>query len=140
MALASLFSIIPRSKPSLPTTTTTATTSRLPAGAVANVSQVQSGSPIYFEYPTGYPNILMKKSDGTLIALSMLCTHLCCQLTYESSGNQLWCECHSSLFDENGNVINGPAVVALPSVQLITDSNGNVFPQRVNGSSPCIQG
>jgi Rieske Fe-S protein len=138
VALASVFSVIRPSRPSLPTTTTT-TTSRLPAGAVANISQVQSGSPVYFEYPTGYPNILLKKSDGTLIALSMLCTHLCCQLAYESSGNQLWCECHNSLFDESGNVINGPAVVALPSVQITTDSNGNVFPQKVNGSSPCIQ-
>jgi Rieske Fe-S protein len=140
VALASVFSIIRPSKPSLPTTTTTTTTSRLPAGAVANISQVQSGSPVYFEYPTGYPNILLKKNDGSLIALSMLCTHLCCQLAYESNGNQLWCECHNSLFDENGNVINGPAIVPLPSVQITTDSNGNVFPQKVNGSSPCIQG
>jgi Rieske Fe-S protein len=137
VALASVFSIFGQPKPSLPTTTTT-TTNRLPAGAVANVSQVQSGSPIYFEYPTGYPNILMKKSDGTLTALSMLCTHLCCQLTYQSNGNQLFCECHNSLFDENGAVINGPAILPLPSVQLTTDSSGNVFPQKVTGSSPCI--
>lgn len=140
VALASVFSIFQQSRPSLPTTSTTTTTGILPAGAVANVSQVQSGSPVYFEYPAGYPNILMKKTDGTLIALSMLCTHLCCQLTYESSGNQLSCECHNSLFDENGNVINGPAVLPLPTVQITTDGNGDVFPQKVNGSSPCSQG
>lgn len=139
VALAAVFSIIQPSRPNLPTTTTTTTVS-LPAGAVANVSQVQPGSPVYFEYPAGYPNILVRKIDGTLIALSMLCTHLCCQLTYQSSGNQLSCECHNSLFDENGNVINGPAVVALPSVEITIDTNGNIFPQKVNGSSPCIQG
>jgi cytochrome b6-f complex iron-sulfur subunit len=135
VAITTAFSFIGQIKQSLPSTATNG----LPAGAVANTSQVQSGSPAYFEYPTGYPNILMKKADGTLIALSMLCTHVCCQLSY-STGNQLYCPCHGSLFDENGSVITGPAVLPLPSVQFTTDSNGNVFPQKVNGSSPCIQG
>jgi Rieske Fe-S protein len=136
VALTSAFSLIGELKQSLPSSPTNG----LPAGAVANVSQVQSGSPVYFEYPTGYPNILMKKSDGSLIALSMLCTHVCCQLSYDSNGNQLYCPCHGSLFDEGGNVTQGPAVIPLPSVQLTTDGSGNVFPQKVNGSSPCIQG
>ncbi len=130
------FSLIGQSRPSLPTTNT----SGLPQGAVANLSQVQPGSPVYFEYPTGYPNILLKKSDGTLVALSMLCTHVCCQLYYDSPTNLLKCPCHNSWFDENGNVVQGPAVVALPSVQFTVDGNKNVFPQSVNGSSPCIQG
>jgi Rieske Fe-S protein len=136
VVVAAAFSFIGQSKPSLPS----GSTAGLPAGAVANISQVQPGSPVYFDYPTGYPNILLKKSDGSLVALSMLCTHVCCQLTYDSSGNQLYCQCHGSLFDQNGNVVQGPAVVALPSIQFTTDSSGNVFPQRVNGSSPCIQG
>ena len=115
-------------------------TTGLPPGAVANQSQLQPGSPVYFEYPAGYPNILMVKSDGkSLIALSLLCTHVCCQVTY-TSGNQLYCPCHGSLFDENGNVLQGPAAVPLPSVQFTTDNNGNIFPQKVIGSSPCIQG
>jgi Rieske Fe-S protein len=137
VAITTAFSFVGQIKQSLPTSTTTG----LPAGAVANISQVSAGSPAYFEYPTGYPNVLLEKSGGGgLIALSMLCTHVCCQLTYDSTNNQLYCPCHGSLFDENGNVINGPAVVALPSIQFTTDSNGNVFPQKVNGSSPCIQG
>lgn len=135
VAVTTAFSFIGQIKQSLPTTTT----SGLPAGAVANTGQVQTGSPAYFEYPTGYPNILMKKSDGSLIALSMVCTHVCCQLSYDSDSNQLYCPCHGSLFDQNGNVTQGPAVVPLPSVQFTTDGNGNVFPQRMNGSSPCIQ-
>ncbi len=136
VAITAAFSTIGQSRPSLPTTTK----SGLPTGAVANTSQVQSGSPVYFEYPTGYPNILMMKSDGSLIALSMLRTHVCCQLSYDPSGNQLHCACHGSLFDQNGNVVQGPAILPLPKVQFTTDSNGNVFPQNVSGSSPCSQG
>ncbi len=131
IGITAAFSLIGQSRPSLPTTT-----AGLPAGAVANTSQVQPGSPAYFEYPSGYPKILLMKSDGSLIALSMLCTHVCCQLTYDPTGNQLYCQCHGSIFDENGNVVQGPAVVALPKV-LFTVVNGNVFPQSVSGSSPC---
>jgi cytochrome b6-f complex iron-sulfur subunit len=135
VAVAAVFSVVGQSRPTLPTTPP----SGLPAGAVTNINQVSSGNPAYFEFPTGYPNIMLKKSDGNLIALSMLCTHVCCQLSYVT-GNQLYCPCHGSLFDENGNVIQGPAVVPLPTVEYTVDSSGNVFATRVNGSSPCIQG
>jgi thiosulfate dehydrogenase (quinone) large subunit len=135
VAVASVFSVVGQSRPSLPTTQP----SGLPAGAVANVNQVSSGNPAYFEFPTGYPNILLKKSDGNLIALSMLCTQVCCQLSYVT-GNQLYCPCHGSLFDENGNVTQGPAVLPLPTIEFTQDNSGNVFATRVNGSSPCIQG
>ena len=57
----------------------------LPSDALANTSQLQVGSPVYFEYPSGYPNILLKNNDGTLTAVSMLCTHVCCQCSYEVS-------------------------------------------------------
>jgi cytochrome b6-f complex iron-sulfur subunit len=136
VAVTAAFSLIGQSRASLPTATTTG----LPAGAVANTSRVQSGSPVYFDYPSGYPNILLKKNDGSFIALSMLCTHVCCQLTYDSNGNQLYCQCHGSLFDLNGNVVQGPAVIPLPNVQITIDNNGNVFPQSVIGSNPCSQG
>ena len=132
VVIAAAFSFVGQSKPSLPNST-----AGLPAGAVANVNQVTQGSPAYFDFPTGYPNILMRKGDGSVVALSMLCTHVCCQLTYDSAGNQLYCQCHGSLFDENGRVVNGPAIVPLPSVQFTTDSSGNVYPQSVSGSSPC---
>jgi Rieske Fe-S protein len=136
VAITAAFSLIGQSRPSLPSNTTTG----LPAGAVANRGQVQLGSPVYFDYPSGYPNILLKKNDGNFIALSMLCTHVCCQLTYDSNGNQLYCQCHGSLFDQNGNVVQGPAVTPLPSVQITIDNYGNVFPQSVIGSNPCSQG
>ena len=135
VGIAAVFSVVGESKPSLPTTPPAG----LPSGSVANINQISTDNPAYFEFPAGYPNILLKKSDGSFIALSMLCTHVCCQLTF-LSGNQLYCPCHGSLFDENGNVIQGPAVFPLPSIQYTVDKNGNVFATSVSGSSPCIQG
>lgn len=137
IAIAAAFSGLAQSRQSIPSSPPPL--QPLPPGAVANTSQVQPGSPAYFEYPTGYPNILLKKNDGSFVALSLLCTHVCCQVNYDSSMDQLYCPCHGSLFDSNGNVLNGPALVPLPTVEVTIDQAGNVFPQRVNGSSPCNQ-
>lgn len=111
----------------------------LPSGAIANTKSLQANSPVYFEYPSGYPNMLIKKSDGTLVALSLLCTHVCCQCYYDPSSSLISCPCHGSIFDANGQVLQGPAAVPLPKIQLNTDADGNVFPAEISGSSPCIQ-
>jgi cytochrome b6-f complex iron-sulfur subunit len=113
--------------------------SALPSGAVANVNQLSVGSPIYFDYPSsGYPNILMKKSDGTVSAMSMLCTHVCCQCEYSGASNEIYCPCHGSVFDQSGKVLRGPAQQALPSVELSIDSSGNIFPIKMNAQSACV--
>jgi Rieske Fe-S protein len=118
--------------------TTTTQTSTLPFGAIANQKDLQVGVPVYFDYPSsGYASMLLKQSDGSLTALSMLCTHVCCQCQYVNSSSEIACPCHGSLFDLNGNVLRGPAATKLPSIQLSIDSNGNIFPVKLNGSSPC---
>ena len=119
-------------------TTTQTSQSNLPGGAIANTSQLQVGSPVYFEYPSGYPNILLKNSDGTLTALSMLCTHVCCQCSYEASSNVIFCPCHGSIFDATGKVVRGPAQTPLPSIELTVDSSGFVYAKGLNGRGPCL--
>jgi cytochrome b6-f complex iron-sulfur subunit len=117
---------------------TSSQTSNLPSGAIANTKDLQVNTPVYFEYPSsGYPNMLLKKADGSMEALSMLCTHTCCQCQYDSSTTDIYCPCHGSIFDQNGSVLRGPAPTNLPSIQLSIDSNGNIFPVKVVGSSPC---
>lgn len=119
------------------TTATHSSQSNSASGAIANTNQLKVDSPIYFEYPSGYPNLLLKKSDGTLLALSMLCTHACCECTYESSSNLIYCPCHGSIFDATGKVVRGPAGTPLPSIQLTVDASGNIYPKGISGSGPC---
>jgi Rieske Fe-S protein len=109
-----------------------------PSAAITNTSSLKVGSPVYFEYPSGYPNVLLKRRDGSMVALSMLCTHVCCQCVYDGSANEIYCPCHGSVFDANGNVLRGPANFPLPKIELNIDSQGNIFPVKVNGSSPCL--
>jgi len=117
--------------------TVTTTQSGTGAGAIANVSNLRVGAPVQFEYPAGYPNVLLKKSDGSLLALSLLCTHVCCTCTYDPASDKVYCPCHGSVFDASGNVLQGPASSPLPQVQLKVDAAGNIFPTGVSNPGPC---
>jgi arsenite oxidase small subunit len=118
------------------TTTTTSQTGG-PPGAVANRNSLVVGTPVSFEYPTGYPNMLILQADGSLIAFSTLCTHVCCQLQYDPALKELGCPCHGSIFDATGKVLQGPASVDLPRVTLRVDSNGYIVPTGVPNPGPC---
>ena len=117
--------------------TTVSTHTGGPTGSIANVNNLTVGVPVQFEYPSGYPNILTKKSDGSLLALSLLCTHVCCSCSYDPSSDDIYCPCHGSVFDSNGNVLQGPASSPLPQIQLRVDSAGNVFPTGISNPGPC---
>jgi arsenite oxidase small subunit len=122
--------------PAAQSTTTTQTGST--KGSIANINSLAAGTPVYFDYPSaGYPNMLMKNSDGSLTALSMLCTHVCCQCSYDASAKIFYCPCHGSEFDSSGKVIRGPASADLPTISLRIDNKGNVFPTGVNNPGPC---
>ena len=120
-------------------TTTAATTSQggLPSGAVAKKSSLVVGTPVYFDFPAGYPNILMLQADGSLLAFSMLCTHVCCTLQYVPTLQELGCPCHGSIFSSSGKVVQGPASADLPQVSLRVDSEGYVFPTGIPNPGPC---
>ena len=120
-----------------PASGTKTTTTGTVQGSVANANDLKVGTPVYFEYPSGYPNALVKNSDGSLTALSILCTHVCCECSFDASSSSFFCPCHGSLFDSTGRVVRGPATTNLPTIELRVDSSGNVFPTGVSNPGPC---
>jgi Rieske Fe-S protein len=51
-----------------------------------------------------------RDEDGVLHAVSAVCTHLGCQLNW-NSGDRSWdCPCHGSRFSPDGEILHGPAV------------------------------
>ena len=54
-----------------------------------------------------------RDDDGALHAVSPVCTHLGCQLNW-NSGDRSWdCPCHGSRFSPDGEILHGPAVSPL---------------------------
>ena len=52
---------------------------------------------------------VIKKSESEVIAFAPSCTHLGCAFRYEEQKKTFLCPCHTSNFDLEGNVIDGPA-------------------------------
>ncbi len=70
-------------------------------------------------------NVIIINSGGNYIALSSVCTHSACQVTYNANDNNLPCPCHGSLFSTNGSVMNGPANDPLETYPVT--ENGDVL-------------
>jgi len=64
---------------------------------------------------------LIRTSDGGFLALSIICSHLGCSVLWNEEENQFICPCHSSAFDNLGNVINSPAPRALDYFPVVIE-------------------
>jgi len=69
--------------------------------------------------------IVIRSSDTVYLALSKLCTHSQCTVTYNSSSKDIPCACHGSKFTTTGAVVNGPATSPLKSYNV--KLNGNIL-------------
>ncbi len=69
--------------------------------------------------------IIIRSTDTVYLALSKVCTHSSCTVTYNSTSKDIPCPCHGSKFATTGAVINGPA--ASPLKVYSVKVNGNIL-------------
>ena len=67
--------------------------------------------------------IVIRTGESQYIALSKICTHQGCTVTYNSTNNDLPCPCHGSKFSISGGVIEGPAETSLKKYIVTVDGN-----------------
>ena len=67
--------------------------------------------------------IVFRTGNDTYMALSKVCTHSQCTITYSHSDGDLPCPCHGSRFNTNGAVTNGPAQTNLKSYTVKKEGN-----------------
>jgi cytochrome b6-f complex iron-sulfur subunit len=65
--------------------------------------------------------IIIRVGESQYIALSKLCTHQGCTVSY--STNQLVCPCHGSKFDTSGSVLQGPATASLKKYTVVLNGS-----------------
>jgi len=70
------------------------------------------------------PAMLMHTENG-FSAISLTCTHLGC--TVEQNTDGFTCPCHGSHFDENGNLLHGPAAKPLNSLRVEISENDELI-------------
>jgi glycine/D-amino acid oxidase-like deaminating enzyme/nitrite reductase/ring-hydroxylating ferredoxin subunit len=54
-----------------------------------------------------------RRDDGSLVAVSSVCTHMGCQVAWNTAERSWDCPCHGSRFSPDGDVLQGPAVHGL---------------------------
>lgn len=67
--------------------------------------------------------VVHRHDDGRIQAWSARCTHLGCRLDRVIDGAVV-CPCHGSRFDDQGRVLNGPAVRPLRPLQVRAEAAG----------------
>jgi len=72
-----------------------------------------TGTILSFLYPV--IRYILPSRRIEVIAFSAVCTHLTCNVLYESDTETIFCPCHNGRFDLSGNVLSGPPPAPLES-------------------------
>jgi len=65
------------------------------------------------------PIYLLRETEDSYSAYLLECTHKQC--TVKPTGSTLTCPCHGSKYNQQGQVINGPAEEGLPSIKVTSN-------------------
>ncbi len=68
-------------------------------------------------------SIIILNTGDDYIALSSICTHQGCEVSYDHSKSNLPCPCHGSIFSTSGSVLNGPAETSLKKFNITQEGD-----------------
>jgi cytochrome b6-f complex iron-sulfur subunit len=68
-------------------------------------------------------DIIIINTGAGFIALSNICTHQGCVVSYDSEENKLPCPCHGSVYSTSGSVLQGPAEAPLKKYELAQEGD-----------------
>ena len=110
---------------------TTATTggSSTSGTLLGAATEVKIGTPATFTVPTsGDPGIIFELAAKDYVAYDTVCPHMGCTVGYSAANNLMVCPCHGSEFEvKTGDVISGPAPHGLTKLNVVEESDGNLY-------------
>jgi cytochrome b6-f complex iron-sulfur subunit len=77
----------------------------------------------------GTVGFYFKKTDGTILALKGVCSHMECNVDYKPAERKFYCPCHQGWFDENGKNVAGPPPKPLETL-VITEEGEKLIIAR----------
>ena len=115
--------------PQNPTQPTTAPANKKTGPVIADQKKLAVNTAQDFTNPIdNHPAILVHLPDGKFAAYDKACTHQGVAVAYDPQTNKLVCPLHHSIFDpaDNGKVLQGPAFLRLPAVQIQVNGDGTI--------------
>jgi Rieske Fe-S protein len=103
-------------------------TDLVPNQPIARVLSVPSQDG-WYRARTRQTVFLVRTGDRSVRALSATCTHLGCQVQWDSEGGKFRCPCHGGAYDLEGRVVEGPPPRPLAAIEAQMDESGNVLVQ-----------
>ena len=76
-------------------------------------AKIEPGGAHFFRFQ-GHPAVVVEPAPGQFVALSAVCTHLGCIVTWRPQEKIFFCPCHAGRYSETGNVLGGPPPKPLP--------------------------
>jgi cytochrome b6-f complex iron-sulfur subunit len=100
-------------------------------GGVINAGKVDDFPPGSVTHIPNGRSYLVRLEDGGFLAIYQRCTHLGCNVPWDQSAGAFICPCHSSQFNQQGEVQNPPAPRPLDLFAVtITDGMVNIDTAR----------
>jgi thiosulfate dehydrogenase [quinone] large subunit len=132
VTIATTTTTTPHTAPTTTTTTPPTTTTTTPAHAgsvIGSASEVPTNSSAVFTIPSNNdPGIVIHTAAGPFVAYNAVCPHMGCTVGYSTATEIIVCPCHGSEFQvSDGDVIQGPATRGLTKLNIVEESNGNLY-------------
>lgn len=73
---------------------------------VGKISEVPDGGAKIFQF--NEDKVIVTNVGGALTAVSAVCTHLGCLVTWKADIKEYFCPCHGAKYKQTGEIISGP--------------------------------
>jgi cytochrome b6-f complex iron-sulfur subunit len=77
------------------------------AAVEIGIGEIPEGGTLAFQFG-GTPGIIFRAEGDSFRALSLVCTHLACTVSWNPGKKEFYCPCHEGFFDAEGKVASGP--------------------------------
>ncbi len=88
-------------------------------------SDILPGSSKTFKYGKK-PGLLIRDDKGELHAFEAVCSHLACTVQHRPKKGDIYCACHSGVYDLAGGNVSGPPPKPLTPLKVAVNENGLV--------------
>lgn len=96
---------------------------------VAKINELAPNSAKLFPFGER-PAILIRKPDGSYVALTAVCTHLNCTVQYRAGEHDVWCACHNGVYSLQGHNVSGPPPRPLEEFEVHIQDNDIVVSRK----------